>query len=248
MVLPDPERPTTALSRPVGKAWLRPSSTLAAEAALAVALGDPAARQRAGGRIGRAARVRRRRRSGRAASPNRRQDHVALCAAGLGPAADPGLGQQVLGDAQPAAAADHDRGLAVLRLVAQPAVADLHRAVGDRRRRRVVGHHDHRAAVLAGELADQLVDRRGAYRVELAARLVGEQQVGAVGQGGADGDALLLAARELRPGSRPRRPGARRGSSRSAARSVRVFDGAPSSARPCDTIWLQRRSGGSARP
>jgi hypothetical protein len=49
--------------------------------------------------------------------------------------------------------------------------------------------------VLAGELADELVDEPCARGVELSRRLVGEEELWAVGERGADGDALLLAAR-----------------------------------------------------
>ena len=49
----------------------------------------------------------------------------------------------------------------------------------------------------AGQLADQLVDDGGVLRVELAGRLVGEQEPRAVGERGAERDPLLLAAGEL---------------------------------------------------
>ena len=54
-----------------------------------------------------------------------------------------------------------------------------------------------RRSDLARQRADQRVDLLGIRRVELAGRLVGDEEPRAVRERGADRDALLLAAREL---------------------------------------------------
>ena len=82
-------------------------------------------------------------------------------------------------------------------LGADPPVADVDDAVGDRGRAGVVADDDRGRALGAGELADQLVDDGCVLRVELAGRLVGEQEPRAVGERGAERDPLLLAAGEL---------------------------------------------------
>ena len=57
---------------------------------------------------------------------------------------------------------------------------------------------DHRRAALGPrELAEHVVERRGARVVELAGRLVGEEQPRPVRERGTDDHALLLAAGEL---------------------------------------------------
>ena len=61
---------------------------------------------------------------------------------------------------------------------------------------RVVRHHDDRLAEVVLELAQQREDRLGVARVEIAGRLVGDDQIGIGDDGARDGDALLLAARE----------------------------------------------------
>ena len=60
-----------------------------------------------------------------------------------------------------------------------------------------VGHHDHRDALLAIELADDLHDLVRGARIEVAGRLVGQQHGGLVDQRAGQRDALLLAAGEL---------------------------------------------------
>ena len=69
---------------------------------------------------------------------------------------------------------------------------------------RVVGHHDDRLLEGAVELAQQRQDLDRALRVEIAGRLVGDDEVRVGDDGARDRDALLLAAGELR-----RRDGAR---------------------------------------
>jgi hypothetical protein len=59
-----------------------------------------------------------------------------------------------------------------------------------------VADEHRRAAVLAHELAEHRVHLVGRRSVELARRLVGEEDAGTVGECGAQRDALLLAARE----------------------------------------------------
>ncbi len=55
-----------------------------------------------------------------------------------------------------------------------------------------------RAAVLAGQLADELVDEACAAGVELPRGLVGEEELRPVRERRADRDPLLLPSRELR--------------------------------------------------
>src|SRR5207248_9585753 len=123
----------------------------------------------------------------------------AVCAApGPRQPAYAGLPQKLLREAQPTAAADHDRRLAgPCCLVAEAAVANVDGAVADASHPRVVAHEDDRRPLLACQLADQPVGGGDALGVELAGRLVREEQGGAVGDGGADGDPLRLAAGEL---------------------------------------------------
>ena len=90
-------------------------------------------------------------------------------------------------------------------LLADAAVADVDDPVGDRRRARVVADDERRHALLAGELGEEVVDGRGARLVELARRLVGDQQARPVGERGAERDPLLLAAGELAAAARPAR-------------------------------------------
>src|SRR5215218_6514631 len=129
-------------------------------------------------------------------------DAVALQRGG-GAVADPGALEELLRQQQPAAASDHDRAFARDRLFADATVADVDIPVGDLGRRRVVAD-DHDGALLGGgQLADRPVDEARALGVELAGRLVGEQEPRAVRERSAQRDSLLLAAREL-PGPRAR--------------------------------------------
>ena len=71
-------------------------------------------------------------------------------------------------------------------------------SVGDLRGVRIVGDHDHGRAVGPRELRDQPAHRVGRRGVELAGRLVGEQQLRTVRERRAQRDALSLASGELR--------------------------------------------------
>jgi hypothetical protein len=61
-----------------------------------------------------------------------------------------------------------------------------------------VRDHNHGDAELFVDGLEQFQDRARRLRVERARCLVAEQDLGVVGEGARDGDALLLAARELR--------------------------------------------------
>src|SRR6185295_16611956 len=68
----------------------------------------------------------------------------------------------------------------------------------DGSRSRVVRDHDDRLAVLVDRTAQQLEDLRTRRGVEIASRLVGEENGGARDERSCDSDALLLAAGQLR--------------------------------------------------
>ena len=78
------------------------------------------------------------------------------------------------------------------------AVAQHHHPVGGGRGARVVRDHDHGLAELVDRAAQQPEHLGGGLGVEVAGRLVGEDHGGARDQRAGDGDALLLAARQLR--------------------------------------------------
>src|SRR5690242_19813020 len=83
-----------------------------------------------------------------------------------------------------------------MSLVDDQAVAHMHDAVRGLREILVVRHDDDCRAVMIQTLEER--DDLGArLRVELPRRLVGEQERGMVGESARDGDALLLAARQL---------------------------------------------------
>ena len=83
------------------------------------------------------------------------------------------------------------------RLVGELALVQIDGPRGARRGVRVVGDHDDRLAVLAVERLQQVQDLVARLAVEVAGRLVAQQQ-GRVGDDRAgDADALLLAAGEL---------------------------------------------------
>ena len=69
--------------------------------------------------------------------------------------------------------------------------------VGVRGGDRVVGDHHDGLAELVDGLAHEVEDLGAGLRVEVAGRLVGEDDVGPAGQGPGHGDPLLLAARQL---------------------------------------------------
>ena len=81
----------------------------------------------------------------------------------------------------------------------QHAVAQPHDAVGAGGDVGLVRDHDDRSAG-AVERFQQVHDLVAGGRVEVAGRLVGEDDVGIVDQGPGDGDALLLPAGKLRRG------------------------------------------------
>ena len=60
-----------------------------------------------------------------------------------------------------------------------------------------MGDHDDGLAVLAHGAAHEVEDLGAGLGVEVARRLVGEDDVGLAGQGAGDGDTLLLAAGQL---------------------------------------------------
>ena len=130
-------------------------------------------------------------------APSGRSSTTPVARGHRGPVDDPGLAQRLLGDPHPAAAPDHDGRALAAALLADAAVADVDDAVGDLGRARVVADDEGRHALLARELREERVDGRGAELVELAGRLVGDQEPGPVREGRAERDPLLLAAREL---------------------------------------------------
>ena len=69
--------------------------------------------------------------------------------------------------------------------------------IAARRDRAVMGHQHERRAVRGVQVEQQLDDARAGRRVEVAGRLVGEQDGGLGHESAGDRDALLLAAREL---------------------------------------------------
>ena len=81
--------------------------------------------------------------------------------------------------------------------LADTAVADVDDAVGDRGRARVVTDDERRHSLLPCELGEEVVDGRRVQLVELAGRLVRDQEARPVGERGAQRDPLLLAAGQL---------------------------------------------------
>jgi hypothetical protein len=71
-------------------------------------------------------------------------------------------------------------------------------SVGDRRGARLVGHHHRRLSVRGHRVTQQIEDLAARPRVQVACRLVGEEDRRAGHERARDRDALLLAARELR--------------------------------------------------
>jgi hypothetical protein len=127
-------------------------------------------------------------------------------------------------------------------LGAHPSVADSDDAVGDRGHGGIVGDDHGGASLFPRELGDEPVDQPGVLAVELARGLVGEEEAGAVGDRGAHGHALLLAAREL--------GGARAGAlAQPDALEHRVRPPRPLGARDADQAELERHelAGGELR-
>ena len=135
-----------------------------------------------------------------ALAARRRDDDPLLVQLRGGTRRDPGAAQELLGQADPAAVADDDllvvpglpRGLR-----ADAAVADVDDAVGDRRRLGVVRDDHRRRTRVAREVADRVVDALRVHGVELARRLVGDEEPRPVRQRRAERDALLLSPRQL---------------------------------------------------
>ena len=84
------------------------------------------------------------------------------------------------------------------QVVDDPAVGQEHDTVGVRRGHRIVGDHDDGLPVGVDRLAEQGQHLRGGARVQRAGRLVAEDHLGAYRERAGDGDALLLAAGQLR--------------------------------------------------
>jgi acyl-CoA thioesterase-1 len=79
------------------------------------------------------------------------------------------------------------------------AVADDGEAVGELfGERAFVGDHDDGHTELRLEFAEEIEDGFAGGRVEIAGGLVGKKNFGTIDEGAGDGDALLLAAGELR--------------------------------------------------
>ena len=77
------------------------------------------------------------------------------------------------------------------------ALVEMQRALGARRRVRIVRHHDDGLALVAIERLQQIEDLVARLAIEVARRLVAEQQRRVGDDRARDADALLLAAREL---------------------------------------------------
>jgi hypothetical protein len=137
----------------------------------------------------------------RAVAVERREDDTAILEARSRAAVDAGARKVLLGQPEPAALAEHDRVLPAFavteRLLRDAPVPDADDSVGDRRRRGIVADDDCGARLLPRELADHAEDELGVPLVQLAGRLVGEQQARPMGERGAHGHALLLAPGEL---------------------------------------------------
>src|SRR5690242_8567595 len=84
----------------------------------------------------------------------------------------------------------------VLSVADDAAIEEVHRALRDAAEAGVVRDHaDGRAIVV--KLAEEVHDRLAVLRVEVARRLVGEEDERIADEGAGDGDALLLAAGKL---------------------------------------------------
>ena len=115
-------------------------------------------------------------------------------------AVDPGRAEHVLGEPEPAAPPDDDRAVAGRAgdpLVRDAAVTDMDDAIGPLSRGGIVADDEGGAARLAHELGDQREHVARGRRVELAGRLVRDQECGPGRKRCAERHALLLAAGEL---------------------------------------------------
>ena len=196
VVLPLPDRPTTAVSVPDANEAETPESTglrapakrlntLRSSATVAPGVAACSWNIAGGGSIE------------RPVERVARQHELLLAALGMKPRRRAERLQQRVRQPHPARLGhDQRRADARASLLDHATVADVDQAVGDRRRRLVVADHERGRPLLACELGDQPVDDRCVLGVQLAGGLVCQQQPGAVGQCGAQGDALLLTARQ----------------------------------------------------
>ena len=83
------------------------------------------------------------------------------------------------------------------RLRDEDALLEVQRPLGAGRGVRVVRHHDDRLVVIAVERLEQVQDLVAGLPIEIARRLVAEQQRRIGDDRARDADALLLAARQL---------------------------------------------------
>ncbi len=113
---------------------------------------------------------------------------------------DAGPTQELVRQPDPAAAPDDNRLVSAgcdRSLARDTPVPDAHDTVRDRGRLRIVANDQRGRPMLARQLSDQLVDDRSIRGIQLTGGLVGEEEPGAVSNGSADSDPLLLAPREL---------------------------------------------------
>ena len=105
--------------------------------------------------------------------------------------------QRLLGNPQPATDPDDCRLVLARPLLADATVADVDDPVGDLGRRRVVADEKRRRSVLRDELGEEREHLARRLLVEVAGRLVRDEELRPVRERGAERDPLLLAAREL---------------------------------------------------
>src|SRR5262245_7604750 len=93
---------------------------------------------------------------------------------------------------------EHDRFAGALRRLAleQDAFIEMIRFIDEAERARVVRDHYHCLAEFGLELAQQAEDLFGVAGVEIAGRLIGDDEGGIGDDGAGNGDALLLTARQ----------------------------------------------------
>src|ERR671910_3305337 len=94
-------------------------------------------------------------------------------------------------------AVEHALGRGIEHLVDDPAVGEEHHPVGVTGRPGVMGHHDDGLGEVVHGLAHEAQHLRSRSRVEVAGRLVGEDDLGSGRQRAGHGHALLLATGHL---------------------------------------------------
>ena len=197
VVLPEPERPSTATSRPRVNAASKPDEHLVRPGSAAVALVDPAQLAHDLAADGRLA-LRAARRRGRLAVAGELRPRPRLPRQLARPPM-PASSRALSGSrTQPPRPTTSRCGPPRTQLAADAPVAHVHDAVGELGRGLVVADDHERRPAAGDQLAEQAVDGARRARVELARRLVGQQQRRRVGERRAGRDALLLAARERR--------------------------------------------------